>query len=74
MIEATNGRLLIGRDGQALADGFAMEFFDTMDQCDAAFGEIVGDDGPTPKNSYDGPVRCFAMTCSPTGEVMNENT
>lgn len=38
------------------------------------FGRTVGDDGPTAQNPYDGPDRVYALTCSPEGEFLNENT
>lgn len=34
---------------------------------------VVGDDGPTPSNCYDGPARIFATLVGPTGPIM-ENT
>jgi len=48
--------------------------FDSLRNMQEAFDETVGDDGPTRLNSYDGPVTVYALTCSPTGELTNENT
>jgi hypothetical protein len=39
-----------------------------------AFWSVVGDDGPTKTNPYNGPVRVFACTYDPDGITMNENT
>ena len=55
-------------------DGLGYLFFNTEAECCAAFEDIVGDDGPTKKNPYDGPMRVYALTCDPHGELMNENT
>lgn len=49
-------------------------FFATEQAMCAAYAATVGDDGPTPTNPYDGPIRIYALTCSPVGELLNENT
>lgn len=38
------------------------------------FQRTVGDDGPTPLNTYDGPVRVYACACSPSGQLLGCNT
>ena len=57
-----------------LWDGAVYVFFDTKEDCDAHFSQVVGDDGPTPSNPYDGPARAYALTCDPNGTLLNENT
>lgn len=39
-----------------------------------AFRQVVGDDGPTALNNYDGPACVYAVTCSPAGDLLDENT
>lgn len=58
---------------QALADGEAFLFFDTREELDEAYGQTVGDDGSV-TNSYGGPVRVYALTCNPQGDLETENT
>ena len=48
--------------------------FDTEEECENTFNATIGDDGPNEINDYDGPFRIFAITCSPNGEFINENT
>lgn len=48
--------------------------FDTENEMKVCFQKTVGDDGPTKFNSYSGPARCYAITCSPDGDLLNENT
>lgn len=57
-----------------LMDGFLVLTFDTEKLMEFHFDFIVGDDGPTPHNTYDGPVRVYALTCSNKGNFLNENT
>ena len=59
---------------QGLGDGHVLVLFDTAAERDAAYRNTVGDDGPTATNSYSGPCRIYALTISPAGELMNENT
>lgn len=54
--------------------GVAYLFFDSEEELDRYYNKTVGDDGPTETNSYDGPVRVYALTCDPSGSLMNENT
>jgi hypothetical protein len=60
--------------GQCLVDGRAYILCDSEEECQKLYGQIVGDDGPTKQNPYDGWFRVYAITCSPEGELMNENT
>lgn len=66
--------LTFARDAQAMIDGHAFLFYDTEEAMQADFDRVVGDDGPTASNPYNGPVRVYALTCSPAGELMGENT
>ena len=71
---ATNGRWEFYRDTSAVVDGSAFLLFDTEAEMLDAYDDIVGDDGPTKRNSYSGPVRVYALTFGPHGDSMNENT
>ena len=57
-----------------LADSFLVLTFDTEKEMEEHFDRIVGDDGPTITNGYDGEVRVYALTCSNKGELLDENT
>ena len=59
---------------QGFGDGHVLVLFDTAAERDAAYRNTVGDDGPTATNSYSGPCRIYALTISPAGELLNENT
>jgi hypothetical protein len=58
---------------QIMMDGEGFSIFDTEEEMEAFYDMIVGDDGPTKSNPYDGPIRVYALTCGPNG-LMNENT
>jgi hypothetical protein len=58
---------------QCIADGFAV-VLGTEREIEDLYQQVVGDDGPTYLNSYDGPVRVYALTCNPEGQTENENT
>jgi hypothetical protein len=62
------------KHGQIFAEGCGWFLFDTEKECEEAFWSTVGDDGPTKTNPYNGPVRVYAVTCAPNGQLMNENT
>lgn len=48
--------------------------YPSKEDCKAAYKRIVGDDGPTPENPYNGPVRVSAVTCDNVGNLVNENS
>ena len=48
--------------------------FDSAKERDTTYWNTVGDDGPTKTNKYNGEIRIHAQTCSPTGQLLNENT
>lgn len=56
-----------------LAEGTCAVYFDDEPSALAAFGQIVGDDGPTKTNSYNGPARVYAYLAGPNGGI-TENT
>lgn len=57
-----------------LASGDKMyAIFDTYHEANAFFWKVVGDDGPTQNNPYNGPVRVFACMGGPEG-IITENT
>jgi hypothetical protein len=48
--------------------------FDTKEECKRHFDLVVGDDGPTKTNPYNGKIRVYALTCDNFGEFVTENT
>ena len=64
----------IHEHAQIILDGEGWFLFDTQEECEKAFWSTVGDDGPTLSNLYDGPMRVYALTCGPDGQLRNENT
>lgn len=61
-------------DTQILFDGIGFLIFDTQEEMEKIYDQIVGDDGPTKFNSYSGPAAVYALTCDNNGEFLNENT
>lgn len=59
---------------QVLMDGHGWMLFDSEDEMCDCYDRTVGDDGPTYLNLYNGSANVYAVTCSPTGELLNENT
>lgn len=59
---------------QIFLDNCAYLLFDTEEEMEKCYDMTVGDDGPTELNSYDGPARVFAVTCSSDGNILSENT
>lgn len=66
--------LNIEEHGQIMLDGCGYIVCDDYAEMLATYAQIVGDDGPTPMNPYDGPVRVYALTFNADGETENENT
>lgn len=66
--------LSIESDLQILMEGNAIFLCDTEEEMLDLFYQTVGDDGPTSKNSYSGEYKVYALTCSPTGQLLTENT
>lgn len=60
--------------GQLMVDEHGIIICNSEDECEQLFWQTVGDDGPTKLNPYDGPARVYALTISPDGEFMDENT
>jgi len=54
--------------------GFIYMLFDTWAEMDYYYKSIVGDDGPTETNPYNGIVKVYALSCDKCGQLMNENT
>lgn len=48
--------------------------FDTKEDMERCYWATVGPDGPTETNDYDGNATIYAVTCSPAGQLLNENT
>lgn len=58
---------------QICFDGEGFAIFDTEEEMNSFYDKIVGDDGPTKSNPYNGPIRVYALTFGPNG-MLNENT
>ena len=56
-----------------LADCCIWLTFPTYGEARSFFESIVGDDGPTKTNPYDGPCRVYALLAGPDG-LITENT
>jgi len=54
--------------------GSGLLLFDDYESQQSAYWSIVGDDGPTKTNPYDGPMRVYAITINKYGQAENENT
>ena len=61
-------------DWQALMDEHMFVVCDTYEECYSLFESVVGDEGATKTNSYNGDCRVFAMTINNNGEIENTNT
>lgn len=48
--------------------------FDNERECTEHFDMVVGDDGATKLNKYNGEVRVYALTCDNYGLLRTENT
>lgn len=59
---------------QIFIDGHAWLLFDSEEEMITYYNQTVGDDGPTVSNKYEGKATVYALTCSPTGGLLNENT
>lgn len=49
-------------------------FFETEKEMWDSYNSTASDDGPTTTNTYSGPWHIYMLTCSPDGELGNENT
>lgn len=63
-----------GRNGQAFIDDCWYFLYKTEEEMNEAYYHVVGDDGPTKYNAYDGPARVYALTIGKDGQPLNENT
>ena len=61
-------------DMQLICDGAGFLTFHTEEEMLHVYDQTVGDDGPTELNPYDGSTRVYALTISPNGVALNENT
>lgn len=59
---------------QIVADESGFFLFDDETEMERHYDLVVGDDGPTKSNPYNGPMRIYALTCDPSGQTLNENT
>lgn len=73
LIKAANF-LSLKDDYQAMHDGEMIVMCDSERECEEVFSRVVGRDGPTVLNKYNGECRIYALTCNPDGQFMNENT
>jgi len=65
-----SGREYIG----FLIDGEAFILCDSKEECQHLYDQVVGDDGHTKLNPYNGRAKTYALTISDDGLFMNENT
>ena len=63
-----------GANLQIIADNVGYFLFDTKEEMGDYFWQTVGNDGPTKSNHYEGNISIYALTCSPEGQTLNENT
>lgn len=61
-------------DWQALMDEHMFVLCEDYEECYRLFESVVGDEGPTKTNPYNGDCRVFAMTINNNGEIENTNT
>ena len=61
-------------DYQAYADGYMFVLCDTEEECQLLFESVVGDEGPTKTNPYNGDCRVFCLIINDKGETENTNT
>ena len=66
--------LTFEKHAQILGDGKAYILGETRDEIYNLYNQTVGDDGPTKLNPYNGIVKVYALTCSPEGKFLSENT
>ena len=66
--------LITKDDYQILNDCIGFFIFQTEQEMEKAYEHIVGDDGPTEYNKYNGSVQVYALTCDDKGVFHNENT
>ena len=59
--------------GQILMDGDAILVFDSDEEMELHYNQVVGD-SPTKMNSYNGDCRIYAVTCDAEGNLLHENT
>lgn len=60
--------------GQALTDEVCFLTFESREEMERIYDQTVGDDGPTAVNPYQGMASVYALTISPAGEFLTENT
>ena len=62
------------KDVQALLNGHVVLTFSTEGECREYYNQVVGDDGPTESNPYNGPAKAYALICNHRGQIVAENT
>lgn len=63
-----------GHMTQAFVDGYAYVICDSDEELHMLFDQVVGEDGPTQSNPYNGKFRVYALTVDSDGVMRNENT
>lgn len=56
-----------------LGDEFGYFLFENEDEMNKYYLQTKGD-SPNKKNKYNGKVKVYAITCDPTGQLLNSNT
>ncbi len=57
-----------------LFEGPVYIFCDSLEEIRDLYNQVVGEDGPTKVNPYNGPARVYALTCDKDGLLGTENT
>lgn len=65
--------LTLSQSIDLFANGFIVVICESVDHMNYLYEHVVGDDGPTSYNKYDGPCRIYALTID-RGIALNENT
>ena len=61
-------------DYQAISSDYMFVLCESEKECYKLFDQVVGDEGPTKSNPYDGPMRVYAVTINSDGQVETTNT
>ena len=72
--KVSGGTLDYEVDDQVIIDHTGVFLFPTREEMEAHYLSMVGEDGPTKLNQYDGELHVTALTCNDQGELENYNT
>lgn len=72
--EITKAAPYLAGQARLLFNGSGWIFVETEEEMLHLYRQTVGDDGPTTENPYKGSTKVYALTCSPEGVLLTENT